>query len=98
MKDEQVWRPVDLKHVVINYEGYQIRIYPTIREDGTVWWSAIMEIAEHHMVLIHVPEQETFWNAYETLIGALETFIGGLLGLSKALLNHKEKALGKGKG
>ena len=96
-KDAPGWTPTDLKHTILNFEGYQLRIYPTIRENGWVYWSAIVEIADHHMVLVHVPEQETCELAYETVIGALETFIGGLLGLSKALLNQKEKALGQRK-
>lgn len=99
-RDEQVWRPVDLKHTIIEYQGYRVTLYPFIRPDGWVVWGANVTIVVNGMTLVDIPHQDTYQLAYETVIGSLETFIGGLLGMSKALLNHKEKALGRktGKG
>jgi hypothetical protein len=94
-KDEQVWRPTDLRQTIVEFQGYRVVIYPYIKLDGWVVWGATVLIVENQMVLVDIPHQDTYQLAYEMVIGSLETFIGGLLGMSKALLNHKEKALGK---
>jgi hypothetical protein len=88
--------PEDLKHTVLQYGNARVTIFPTVTEDGFLEWNGSVTMPGQTLVLISA--QESRAEALKTTLVALESFIGGLLGLAKAIMTLAKTLEGSGNG
>jgi hypothetical protein len=85
--------PKDLKHTILQYGNARVTIFPTVQEDGFLEWNGSVTMPGQTLVLINA--QETRAEALTATLTALESFIGGLLGLTKAIVTLAKTLEGK---